>query len=87
MSCGTKLVNLCENDEISHNLTCIIIIVKVETFYVILNITAESIYITDQLYALLIIRSKYWKCLWKLIKDPRQTKNILVENLMGNDGI
>ena len=58
MSCGKKLVNLCENDKISHSLARIIIIVKVVTFYVILNITAESIYITDQLYALLIIRSK-----------------------------
>ena len=47
-----KLAGLCKNDRISHNLADIIIMVKVVTFYVILNVTAESVYITDQLYSL-----------------------------------
>ena len=52
LSCEGKFVGLCESDRISHNLTHIIIMVKVVTFYVILNVTAESVYITDQLYSL-----------------------------------
>ena len=52
LSCEEKLTNLCESDRISHNLAHIIIMVKVVTFYVILNVTAESVYITDQLYSL-----------------------------------
>ena len=51
MSCEEKLTNLCESDRISHNLAHIIIMVKIVTFYVILVVTAESDYITDQLYA------------------------------------
>ena len=52
LSCEEKLTNLCESDRISHNLAHIIIMVKVVTFYMILNVTAESVYITDQLYSL-----------------------------------
>ena len=51
LSCEGKFVGLCESDRISHSLAHIIIMVKIVTFYVILVVTAESDYITDQLYA------------------------------------